>query len=359
MWRERPRPGVRRRADPSRQRATVGPLGAGRGTRSGRSNGVPGVIERRSAERPKRAVETKASRDAEDGNKSGGAAVEARAPVGRRQPAEVHASAARGEGPNVTNDPALTFEGKTLLVTGAGRNIGRGIVLEFAARGANVVINVRTNEREASQVEKEAAALGAETLVVVGDVSEVSTVERMCDAATEKFGRVDMYVSNASQRLHTEFWSVTTDDWHRHLNMQLSASWYLAKAFTPGMKAAGWGRVVHVNGGDGWVGDWTRVPHSAAKGGLRALTKSLAEGLGEFGITVNDVVPAYVETSRDTHTHPQFDAAFHREIAERMPIRRLPRVEEVAWACVYLCSPCAGAVTGTALHVDGGLQRLG
>jgi len=126
--------------------------------------------------------------------------------------------------------------GKTLLVTGSGRNLGKAIVLEFAARGANVVINTRSNAEEANQVKEEAEALGAKAIVVLGDAAYKSTVVDLKTKAEEAFGHVDIYVSNAARRLHKDFWETSDDDWHRYLNQQLTASWYLAKAFAPGMR---------------------------------------------------------------------------------------------------------------------------
>ena len=106
-------------------------------------------------------------------------------------------------------DKDLDFTGKTILVTGSGRNIGRAIVLEFAGRGANVIINARTNEAEARSVEREAQALGAKTLVVMGTAGELKTIEEMKRRAEDAFGRVDIYVSNAARRLHKTFFETS------------------------------------------------------------------------------------------------------------------------------------------------------
>jgi NAD(P)-dependent dehydrogenase (short-subunit alcohol dehydrogenase family) len=253
----------------------------------------------------------------------------------------------------------LDFQGKTMLVTGSGRNIGRAIILEFAARGANVVINARSNVEEARSVEKEAQRLGAATAVVMGNAGELSVVEELKAVAEARFGRVDMYVSNAARRLYRNFFETTNEDWHYYLNQQLTASWYLAKAFVPGMREAGWGRIIHMNGPDGWVGGWTRAPHSAAKGALRTLTKSLAAGLGEFGITVNDINPGHSATIRDLETHPNDTPENEARAAARLPMRKLPEPEEIAWSCAYLCSYRAQSVTGSVLHIDGGQDMLG
>jgi NAD(P)-dependent dehydrogenase (short-subunit alcohol dehydrogenase family) len=252
-------------------------------------------------------------------------------------------------------EPLLDFHDRTVVVTGSGRNIGRAIVLEFAARGANVVINARSNREETEAVAAEARAFGVEALVVLGDVSEVSIVDEMARAALEQFGRVDISVSNAARRLHTDFFTMTHEDWHRHLNQQLTASWYLAKAFVPGMRDAGWGRLIHINGPDAWHGGHHRLPHSAGKGGLRTFTKGLAAEFGPYGITVNDVIPGFTATVRDPQTHPQINPEFTQATIEsQVPIRRQVTPEEIAWSCAWLSSPRTGGVTGAAIPVTGG-----
>ncbi|WP_041833585.1 SDR family NAD(P)-dependent oxidoreductase [Actinoplanes sp. N902-109] len=250
--------------------------------------------------------------------------------------------------------------GKTLLVTGSGRNIGKAIVLEFAARGANVVINARSNVDEANEVKREAEALGAKALVVLGDAADKATVLAMKTRAEEAFGHVDIYVSNAARRLHKDFWETTDEDWDLHLNQQLTASWHLAKAFAPGMRERGWGRIVHMNGPDGWIGGPTRIPHSTAKGGLRTLTRSLARSLGPYGITVNDINPGLAKTVRDPSTHPGMTPdRSERYARETIAIKRQPEPAEIAWACAFLAAERSGAITGAALHVDGGQFMIG
>jgi NAD(P)-dependent dehydrogenase (short-subunit alcohol dehydrogenase family) len=249
--------------------------------------------------------------------------------------------------------------GKTALVTGSGRNIGRAIVLELASHGASVIVNTRSNEDEAHTVAKEAEGLGVKSLVVMGEAADKATVERMRSQAEEMFGGVDIYVSNAARRLYSNFFEITDEDWHYYLNQQLTASWYLAKAFVPGMRDRGWGRIVHINGEDGWLGGWSRVPHSVGKGGLRTLTKSLASGLGQYGITANDVSPGFIETIRDMETHPEVTAERTKEFLPAIPIRRQPTPEELAWACAFLCSTRSAAITGAVIHVNGGQWMFG
>ncbi|MDO8212083.1 SDR family NAD(P)-dependent oxidoreductase [Conexibacter sp. CPCC 206217] len=257
---------------------------------------------------------------------------------------------------------ALDFAGKTALVTGSGRNIGRAIVLELAARGANVVVNARATAEDAAEAEavkREAEAHGVQALVVAGDAAEPGTIARMKELTQARFGRVDICVSNANGRMRREgFFDTTDEDWHFFLNQQLTASWYLAKAFVPGMREAGWGRIIHINGPAGWTGSSRSIPLAVGKGGLHVLTKSLAAGLGEYGITVNDVNPGFVDISRGAGSSLD-DVGVRDRAAAAMPIRRLIAPEEIAWACAYLCSARSGAVTGTVVDVDGGPQLPG
>lgn len=263
---------------------------------------------------------------------------------------------------NAGSAPELDFTGKTVLVTGSGRNLGRGILLEFASRGANVIVNTRSNREEAEAVAGEVERLGAQAAVVLGAASDKATVEEMRHVAEQRFGGVDIYVSNAARRLHKTFDETTDDDWHTFLNQQLTASWYLAKALVPGMRQRGWGRIIHVNGPDGYMGGSTRYPHSSGKGGLRTLTKSLAEELGKDGITVNDVSPGFMATERDPETHPESvgeEGGNTQDLIRTIPIGRQPTIEEFAWACAFLASPRSSAITGSIVHVDGGMWRLG
>ena len=136
--------------------------------------------------------------------------------------------------------------------------------------------------------------------------------------AEEAFGQVDIYVSNAARRLHKDFWETTDEDWHRYLNQQLTASWYLAKAFAPGMRERGWGRIMHMNG----PGRLERRPHPAAaldRQGRPADVHQVARpvSLGPYGITVNDINPGFADTIRDMETHPGLTRERSDQIARR------------------------------------------
>jgi 3-oxoacyl-[acyl-carrier protein] reductase len=251
------------------------------------------------------------------------------------------------------------LEGKTALVTGAGRNIGRAVVLELAAKGANVIVNVRANKEEAEGVAEEARARGVPAMVGIGDISQQETIDRIADEASATFGTVDIVVSAAALRPVQSFFDLPVEDWQKVLDTQLTASFRLAKAFVPGMVEKKWGRIIHVTGPDAFIGITHRAHNVTAKGGLRALTKSLAIELGPFGITVNDVAPGNIRTIKEEASHPIVGnaAGVHdREASIRnIPVGRQGAPEDVAYACGFLAS----FYTGTAMLCFGGQWNPG
>jgi 3-oxoacyl-[acyl-carrier protein] reductase len=261
--------------------------------------------------------------------------------------------------------------GKTALVTGSGRNIGRAIVLELASMGANVIINARSNRDEAEAVAKEAADLGTGAAIIMGDVSKQETIDAFKREAEERFGRVDIVVSNAATRPVQSFFEMTTDDFKDQLEIQLIASFRLAKAFVPGMVEQRWGRIIHITGPDAFVGFPNRAHNVVAKGGLRALTKALALELGEFGVTVNDVAPGATNVIRAEASHPRvgqsdvgrlpatgFRPTSSQDpiqgLIDAIPVGRMGEPEEVAYAVGFLASPRAAFYTGTVMCCFGG-----
>lgn len=247
----------------------------------------------------------------------------------------------------------LPLQGRTAIVTGSGRNIGRAIALDFARQGANVVINGHSDAAALESVATEARALGVQAMTALADVGDAAAVQRMVDAAVARFGSVDIAVSNVSVRLHQPFLDISVEDWNRVLNANLSSAFYLARACLPHMKQRGWGRVIHISGRDGFFPKANRAHNVTCKAGTFALAKAIAVEFGEFGITANTVAPGIVETSRDAAHYPDAADGFAAR-KQAMPLRRLGDVGDIAGACSYLCSKAGGYVTGQILHVNGG-----
>ncbi len=255
-----------------------------------------------------------------------------------------HACAGREGSERVEADRDL--EGKTALVTGSGRNLGRAILLELAARGAHVVVNARSNRAEAEAVAEQARALGADALVTLGDVGDADAVHALVREALRRFSSIDIYVSNAATRPHQSVLDVSAEDWRRALATNLDASFHLAKAIAPSMVERGWGRIIHIGGGFGIAPG--RLHTLAGKAGLLGLTKALAADLGRYGITANLVAPAALDVRGERAGSPP------RSGPDAVPAGRWGRPEDVAWACAFLASERSGFITGQTLHVNGG-----
>ena len=241
--------------------------------------------------------------------------------------------------------------GRTAIVTGSGQNIGRAIALAYARGGANVVINGHRNQGAIEAVAEEARSLGVEALAILADVGDPAAVQAMVDRAAETFGSVDIAVSNVSTRLHTKFLDISIEEWQRIINSNLSASFYLARAVLPLMKARNWGRIIHISGRDGFAVIPNRAHNVTCKAGVFALSKAIAVEFGPFGITANTVAPGVIDTTRDLTQYPHFKAGYGERIKE-IPVRRVGTVEEIADACTYLAG--AGFLTGQVIHVNGG-----
>ena len=242
------------------------------------------------------------------------------------------------------------LEGKTALVTGSGRNIGRAIILKLAEEGANVVVNARSNKDEAESVADEARALGVEALPFIADVSERQEVANMFAAAAEKFGGVDILVSNAAIRPHKPFTEVTLDEWEYVRGVVLDGAFYVAHAAIPNMEKNGYGRVVFFTGDGAFKGSAQRSHVSAAKMGVIGLARGLASEFAPKNIRVNVISPGRIDTSRDLSWYPQGGM---RDTAD-IPIGRLGSVDDIAAACLFLITDECGFMTGQTLHVNGG-----
>lgn len=242
------------------------------------------------------------------------------------------------------------LEGKTALVTGSGRNIGRAIILKLAEEGANVVVNARSNKDEAESVAAEARSLGVEALPFIADVSDRQGVANMFAAAAEKFGGVDILVSNAAIRPHKPFTEVTLDEWEYVRGVVLDGAFYVAHAAIPNMEKNGYGRVVFFTGDGAFKGSAQRSHVSAAKMGVIGLARGLASEFAPKNIRVNVISPGRIDTSRDLSWYPQGGM---RDTAD-IPIGRLGSVDDIAAACLFLVTDECGFMTGQTLHVNGG-----
>jgi len=243
------------------------------------------------------------------------------------------------------------LDGRVAIITGSGQNIGKAIATRLAEAGASVVVNGATSQEKLDRTVSEIEAAGGKAIGVLADVSQPAEVARLVDAAVQRFGHVDIAISNVGRRLHKPFETITVEDWDWAIRSNLSSCFYLAQLVVPKMKERGWGRIIHVSGYDGFTGHLlNRAYNIAAKAGMHGFSKAIGKELGQFGITANTVVPGAIDTERDWSQYPN---TIVEEVRERIPVKRWGHVDDLAYACLYLCTT-GGFVNGQAIHLNGG-----
>jgi len=246
----------------------------------------------------------------------------------------------------------MTLDGKTAFVSGSGHNIGRAIVLEFAGRGANVVVNGLSDPDSAEKVADEARSLGVGAIVAMGNVGDSAPVKEIAGKALAEFGAVDIVVNNAAIRPHKPFLEMDEDFWHNVISVDMHSAFYTGQAFVPGMVERGWGRVINITGMNAMHGYNGRCPVSAAKHGLWGITKSMAKEFGSRGITVNAISPGPIEGDyRD-----EAIGAHIREQEKLIPLGHLGKPTHIAGLCGFLVSEEGGFVSGQMIACNGATQ---
>jgi 3-oxoacyl-[acyl-carrier protein] reductase len=245
------------------------------------------------------------------------------------------------------SDRELT--GKVAIVTGAGRNIGRAIVLALAAGGASVVVNARSNRVEADAVAREIESLGGKALVHIGDVADAAGVQAMADAAVKQFGRIDILVNNAALRREKPFAEMSYAEWREILDVTLDGAFHVVKACLPALQQSGAGAIVNIGGLSAHTGAKNRAHVVTAKAGLIGFTRALAHDLADDGITVNCVVPGLIGTPRPKDKPEPAHHLTHQTISGARG-----RPEDVAALVRFLSGPGARYVNGQAIHANGG-----
>jgi len=248
----------------------------------------------------------------------------------------------------------IDLSGKTALVTGGSRGIGRAIALRLATQGADVAFTYRGNATAAAEAVAVVEALGRRGLAIQGDARAPETADAVVKTALEAFSKIDILVNNAGVTRDDLIMRMTEEAWREVIETNLSGAFWMTKAVTRPMLKARGGRIINITSVSGQAGQMGQANYSSAKAGLIGLTKATARELASRGITANAVAPGFVLTEL-TQDLPD---ALKAEITARTPLGRFGTPEEIANAVAFLASDEAAYITGQVLAVDGGLVMM-
>lgn len=243
------------------------------------------------------------------------------------------------------------FDNKTVVVTGAGRGIGRNIALTFAKMGANVVVNYSTSSQKAEEVVEEIKQSGGKAIAVKADVRKLDEVEQMFESTIKEYGTVDILINNAGITKDALLVRMSDKDFEDVIDINLKGSFNCSKVAAKTMMKQKSGSIINMSSVIGLIGNIGQANYSASKAGIIGLTKSSARELATRGINVNAIAPGFIKTEMtDILSEKVKDS-----ILKQIPMGTLGETEDVTNLIVFLCSPNAKYITGQVINVDGGM----
>jgi 3-oxoacyl-[acyl-carrier protein] reductase len=245
----------------------------------------------------------------------------------------------------------MKLTGRTALVTGGSRGIGRAIALALAEEGADVAVNYVANEGAAHDVAESIRKTGRRALLAQADVSDFPDTFRMAQDVLKEFGHLDILVNNAGITSDKTFTKMDHAAWRKVLSINLDGIFNCTKVFIDQMLGRNYGRVVNITSVIGQIGNFGQANYAASKAGVAAFTKSLAKEVAGKGVTVNAVAPGFIETEMVE----RIPEKVRNRLLDQIPLHRFGTPEEVARAVVYIVSPDGDYITGAELSINGGL----
>lgn len=243
----------------------------------------------------------------------------------------------------------MNFSGKTVVVTGSSRGLGKAIAEKFASLNANIVIN-GTSET-LLKTESEFLEKGYLVKAVIGDISIEENARRLIDAAVNEFGTVDVLVNNAGIVRDKLLMRMTEEDWDSVLDTNLKSAFLCTKAVTKLMMKKRLGTIINITSVVGLMGNAGQTNYAASKAGMIGFTKSVAKELGPWGITCNAVAPGFIGTDMSDALTDEFKEKY----IAMVPLKRAGTPDEVAGAVCFLASDNAKYITGQVINIDGGM----
>ena len=245
----------------------------------------------------------------------------------------------------------MKLEGRTALVTGGSRGIGRAVALALAEEGADVAVNYVSSEVAAKEVAEQIRKLGRRALLAQADVADYPDTFRMAQEVLKEFSHLDILVNNAGINSDKTFVKMDHASWRKVLAINLDGVFNCTKVFLDQMLKQNYGRVVNMTSVIGQIGNFGQANYAASKAGVAAFTKSLAKELAAKGITVNAIAPGFIDTEMVQGIPDKVRA----KLLEQIPLKRFGRADEVGRAVIYLCSSDGDYITGAELFLNGGL----
>lgn len=244
------------------------------------------------------------------------------------------------------------LSGKTALVTGSSRGIGKAIALALAGQGADIAVHYLSNEEAAKGTVAAVEALGRKAIMLQADAREAVAYENLFQTAEKELAPIDILVNNAGVLKHGFLGLLSEAGWDEVMNADLKAAFLLSKRAARSMSRRKSGRIINISSQAGQMGEVMAAHYSAAKAGLLGLTKTAARELAPYGVTCNAIAPGFVQTDMTTGTAPEK----MEKQKGLVPLGRFGLPEEIAAMAVYLASDEAAYVTGQVFAIDGGLR---
>jgi 3-oxoacyl-[acyl-carrier protein] reductase len=241
--------------------------------------------------------------------------------------------------------------GKTAVVTGASRGIGRAIAIKLASLGANIILNYRSDIKSVQEVMDVIESVGGKAVAVQGDVSSFFESEKIVKAAVENFGSIDILVNNAGITKDGLLLRMKEEDFDSVIDVNLKGTFNCVRHASPFMVKQRSGRIINMSSVVGVTGNACQVNYSASKAGVIGITKSVARELASRGITVNAVAPGFIQTDMTDALSEKVKEGLIRDI----PLKRFGKPEDIAELVCFLVSDGGSYITGQVINVDGGM----
>ncbi len=245
----------------------------------------------------------------------------------------------------------MNLSGKTAIITGGSRGIGRAIALKLAEKGANIVVNYTSSPDKATEVVEQIKEMGREALAIKADVSKEEDVSSLVKEVSKQFSTIDILINNAGITKDTLLIRMKDDDWDRVLDVNLKGTYLCTKLVAKKMMKQRSGKIVNITSVVGIIGNAGQANYAASKAGVIGLTKSSAKELAARGVNVNAVAPGFIHSDMTDKLSDEVVENY----AKNIPLGKMGDPEDVANAVAFLCSEEASYLTGQVLNVDGGM----